>query len=91
MKQLIRTIISPILTILEDGDSPFAYKASHRKILITMGVLFTALGTFVLTIAIGQDPAYLLPVFFFGGGGIICIAVGTVGNDRAVAKIWGSK
>ena len=56
-----------------------------------MGVLFVGLGSLVFAFAQGQDPAYLFPVLIFGGSGIICVVVGTVGSDRAVAKIWGSR
>jgi len=91
VKQLIRTIFSPLLNLFESGDSPYLYKSSHRKILIVMGVLFVGLGSLVFAFAQGQDPAYLFPVLIFGGSGIICVVVGTVGSDRAVAKIWGSR
>jgi hypothetical protein len=91
MKQLIRRLFSFILTPLEQGDEPFAYKPSHRKILIIMGVMFFCLGMGVLFMMPGFDFGYLLPVIIFGGGGIISVAVGTVGTDRAVSKIWGSK
>jgi len=37
-----------------------------------------------------DDIGYLIPVVFFGGAGILCLLIGLLGNDRAVAKIWGS-
>ena len=91
MKQHLRTLFSPILNILESGADPYAYKPSHRKILIFMGSLFTGLAGAVLWLAQGQDPGYLLPVAIFGVGGLLSLVVGILGTDRAVAKIWGSR
>lgn len=91
MKQLLRTILSPILNFLESGSEPYVYKPSHRKILIFMGSLFTGLAGVVLWLAQGQDPGYFLPVVIFGIGGLLSLGVGVFGNDRAVAKIWGSR
>lgn len=56
-----------------------------------MGCLFSGLATLVFWFAQGEDPGYLLPVFIFGGGGLLSLLIGLVGNDRAVAKIWGSR
>lgn len=91
MKQLVRSIFSPLLKIFESGSDEFVYKASHRVILLVMGGLFSALAMFVFSSAQGQDIAYYLPVIIFGGVGIVCLVIGTVGADRAVAKIWGSR
>lgn len=91
MKQLVRSIFSPLLKIFESGSDEFVYKASHRVILLVMGGLFSALAVFVFSSAQGQDIAYYLPVIIFGGVGIVCLVIGTVGTDRAVAKIWGSR
>ena len=91
MKQILRIIFSPILNIFESGTKPFVYKSSHRTILIFMGCLFAGLATLVFWFAQGKDPGYLLPVFIFGGGGLLSLLIGLVGNDRAVAKIWGSR
>ena len=91
MKNIIRKLFAFILTPLESGDDPFVYKPSHRKILIAMGVMFTALGLGVLFIIPDGQLSYFLPVIIFGGGGIVSMAVGFVGSDRAVSKIWGTK
>lgn len=91
MKKILRIIFSPILNVFESGDEPFAYKPSHRKILIFMGCLFSGLATAVFIFSPADDPGYLIPVFVFGGGGIISLLVGSIGTDRAVAKIWGSR
>ena len=91
MKQQLRLIFSPILNIFESGTEPFSYKASHRAIMIFMGCLFTGLASLVFVFAQGEDLGYLIPVLVFGAVGFLCLLVGLLGNDRAVAKIWGSR
>jgi len=90
MKNLLRNLFSPLLNIFESGNEAFIYKKSHRTILIVMGILFTGLASLVFTLAQGEDISYLIPVFVFGGAGLISLIIGTLGNDRAVSKIWGS-
>ena len=85
----LRTLFSPILNIFESGTEPFAYKPSHRIILIAMGAIFSGLATLVFFVAQGEDLGYLLPVLVFGGIGLISLLVGLIGSNRAVAKIWG--
>ena len=91
MKQLFRTVFSPVLNIFENGDEPYAYRPLNRKILITIGVLFSALGSAVFYFSPADaDPGYFLPVVVFGCAGAVCLIIGLLGNDRAVAKIWGN-
>ncbi|MFV2054842.1 MAG: hypothetical protein ACC707_00180 [Thiohalomonadales bacterium] len=90
-RRLLRTLFSPLLKIFESGTEPFVHKSSNRTILIVVGCLFCGLAAFGLWLALGADPGYLLPVFIFGGAGIVCLLVGLLGTDRAVAKLWGSK
>lgn len=91
MKKTLRTIFSPLLNVFESGEEAFSYKASHRKILIFMGCLFSGLATAVFIFSPAGDPGYYIPVVVFGGGGFISLLVGLIGSDRAVAKIWGSR
>ncbi|HFE37662.1 MAG TPA: hypothetical protein ENK06_04465 [Gammaproteobacteria bacterium] len=91
MKQNLRKIFSPLLRKFEAGDQPFSYKPSHRIILLVMSAIFAGLGTAVFFVAPGDDLSYLLPVILFVGGGVLGILIGLLGNDRAVAKIWGSR
>lgn len=91
VKQKLRSLFSPILNIFESGSESFAYKSSHRTILIFMGSLFSGLSIMVLWLAQGEDPGYYLPVLIFGVVGLTCLLIGFIGTDRAVAKIWGSK
>jgi len=91
MKQALRKIFTFILNYFESGTEEYAYKSSHRTILIAFGILFSLLALGILWLAQGQDIGYLLPVVVFGGAGLVSIIVGTLGTDRAVAKIWGSQ
>jgi len=106
LKSLLRKLFSPLLNLFESGQSDYAYKKSHRVILIIVGLLFSGLASlvFVLSHKVTQEVlpdvaqisaqadsiGYLIPVLFFGGAGILCLLIGLLGNDRAVAKIWGS-
>ena len=91
MKQFLRRLFSPILNLFESGTEEFAYKPSHRLVLIFIGCLFSGLATAVFFVAQGENPGYLLPVVIFGGTGLVSLIVGILGTDRAVAKIWGSR
>ncbi len=91
MKEILRTLFSPILTPFESGDAPYSYKKSHRVIMIVIGILFSGLATAVLLVAPKEDFGFLIPVIAFYGVAIVAITVGSLGSDRAVAKVWGSK
>lgn len=91
MKTLLRKLLSPLLSPLEAGDKPFAYKPSHRIVLFIMSFVFTGLGTAVFFISPGTDLSYLIPVTLFGGGGVIGILLVLLAKDRAIAKIWGNR
>lgn len=89
MKNLLRTLLSPILNPLENAEGDYEYSASHRTILKVMGVLFLGVasigGYFALQI---QEIAGLLPVVLFGGIGLISLGIAFVGSDKAVSKLW---
>lgn len=91
MKTVLRTLFAPLLNLFESGDEPYNYKPSHRTILVVIGFLFSGLAGIVFSMVKDMDPSYLLPVIVFGGVGFISLLVGTLGNDRAVAKIWNSR
>lgn len=91
MRDLFRRLFAPILRPFERGGDPFEYKPSHRRILLIMSVMFIGLAGLVLWVMPGFDPSYLLPVIVFGGVGLLGILIGTLGEDRAVARIWGSR
>ncbi|MFN3236839.1 MAG: hypothetical protein ACE37D_07250 [Pseudomonadales bacterium] len=91
MKPLCRKLFSFILTPLERGSEQYAYKPSHRLILIVMSCLFMGLAALVVMLMPGWDSGYWLPVLVFGGTGLLGLVVGTLGEDQAVAKLWGSR
>ena len=91
MKEQLRILFSPILNIFEKGTEPYKYKPLNRKILIIMGVLFSGLAAGVFYSTPGGDIGYLLPVIVFSAVGVVCLAIGFLGNDRAVSKIWGNR
>jgi hypothetical protein len=91
MKQSLRKIFSPILNLFESGTEEYAYKPTHRSILTAVGCMFSGLAALVMFLAQGEDPGYFFPVVIFGGAGLMCLIVGLLGTDRAVAKIWGSR
>jgi len=91
MKKLLRVIFALVLRPFEAGSDPYAYKPSHRTILLFVSAMFIGMATLVAVIMPGWDSGYLLPIMVFGGAGLIGLIVGGLGEDRAVARIWGSK
>jgi len=92
MKQTLRKLCRPLLDIFEKGEGPYAYKPQNRTILIFLGVLFVILGLAVMAVALGSaGVGVFLPVIIFGGAGVVCLIVGTLGSDRAVSRIWGGR
>jgi uncharacterized membrane protein (Fun14 family) len=91
MKPLLRKLFSPILNIFEAGDEPYAYKPLNRKILVVIGVLFLCLVSVVGYLSFDKgEVGYLIPVAVFSCISLVTLVVGLLGNDRAVAKIWGN-
>jgi hypothetical protein len=92
MKSQLRKLASPLLNLFERGEEPYLYKPINRTILIATSLLFTLLALVVLWVALRQgDMSYLLPAVVFGSVALTGLVVGTLGNERAVAKIWGNK
>ncbi|WP_430459993.1 hypothetical protein ACQUQU_12335 [Thalassolituus sp. LLYu03] len=92
MKEALRKLFAPILTPLENGEGQYAYRPSHRKILIVISLMFSTLGAFAIAAAVfvGQL-AGMLPGIVFFGVGLVCGSVGFLGTDDAVARLWKSK
>ncbi len=92
MKELLRKLFAPILRPFEAGEGEFAYRKSHRTILVAVGCLFLVLsaGGSIAALTAGQLSG-LLPVLVFFVVALVCVVVGSLGSDRAVAKIWGNK
>ena len=92
MSKLLRTLFKPIFNLFESGTEAYVYKASHRKILIVVGALFLVLSLISAAAAVyTRTIDGLFPCSIFFVAGFVCVLVGCVGSDRAVAKIWGSK
>jgi len=92
MKNILRQLFSPILKPFENGAEDYNYKPSHRKILLAVGSLFLFLAAVSFYIAIlTYELASLIPILVFFLGGMICMIIGGLGTDKAVAKIWGSR
>ena len=78
--------------MFEEQDGPFEYKPSHRFILKVVGSLF-----FLLSLAsavacfVSAQLGALLPVVVFFCIGLVCMVVGFLGSDKAVAKMWNSR
>lgn len=91
IKPLFRRLFGFVLSPLEAGNEPFLYKPSHRVILAVMSILFSGLALAVFFIMPSMDSGYWLPIIVFGGAGVLAMIVALLGEDRAVAKLWGSK
>lgn len=92
MKTFLRKIFSPILNVFENGNGPYVYKSMSRKILIAMGLMFAGIATIVILYILRNSAyGYFLPALVFSAVAIVSLVVGALGNERAVAKIWGNK
>ncbi|MDZ7803497.1 hypothetical protein [Thiohalophilus sp.] len=92
MHALLRQLFWFVLRYFESGEKPFNYKPLNRKILIVVGVLFSGLGLVSAYFAMGQaQVGYLIPVVVFFTVAFVCLVVGLLGSDRAVANIWGNR
>lgn len=92
MKDTLRALFSPILSRFEAGEEPYNYQPSHRTILKAVGALFLLLSLVCLHGArVTAQPGAWLPFVIFFAAALVCGVVGLLGNDRAVAKIWGNR
>ena len=90
MKASLRKACLPILRVFESGEEAYAYQSSHRKILLVVGGLFLPIISAVAAVYASRPGAFIpFTVFFLVG--LVCEIVGLLGNDRAVAKIWGGE
>lgn len=90
MKKILRNLFSVVLAVFENGNEVYVYKKSHRIVLVVMGFMFSGLAALVFNFSQGEDVGYLIPVLVFGCIGLLSLIIGFLGEDRAVAKIWGS-
>ena len=91
MKDFARKLLAPVLNIFEKGNEEFSYKPLNRTILNVVGSLFLILTLALIFLVPAVQTGKWLPVLIFGAAGFVCLVVGTLGSNRAVAKIWGTK
>ena len=92
MKNQLRNLFSPILNIFESGNEPYSMNKSHRMILLVLGSIFMFMTVIMVVLIFVYDLAgALIPGAVFLAVGSTALIVGALGNDRAVAKIWGNK
>lgn len=92
MKAVLRKAFSPILNTFEKGNTDYSYRPSHRKILVTIGILFSMLCAFIIFLTQASAGfGFLIPVVVFGGVSLVTLVVGLLGTDEAVANIWNSR
>lgn len=92
MKDTLRALFAPLLGLFESGDGPYSYKPSHRTILLAVGGLFLLLASLSLFAAIAAAQAFaFFPFLIFFAASLVCLVVGGLGSDRAVARIWGNR
>ncbi len=90
MHAVLRKIFAPILNLFEKGESEYIYKPSHRIILMVVGALML-LASGSLALVAGGLTGGLLPGVVFLAVALVCLVVGALGTDEAVATIWKSK
>jgi F0F1-type ATP synthase assembly protein I len=92
MKMTLRRLFALLLNYFEAGEGEFNYRKSHRTALIVAGGLFLILSlvSLLAALATAQVGAFI-PLFVFAPACLVCLVVGTLGSERAVATIWGSK
>jgi uncharacterized membrane protein len=91
LKAFLINIFGFILAPFEKGDGPYSYKASSRNILLIVGILFGGLsgGSLYFSLQRGDASAFL-PIIVFFAVALVCLVVGLLGSDRAVATLWGN-
>ena len=91
MKAIFIKIFGFVLDRFEKGDGAYAYQQSSRVILLVVGLLFLGLsgGSLFFSLAKNDASAFLPIIVFFAVGGV-CMIVGLLGSDRAVATLWGN-
>lgn len=92
MKNMLQTLFAPLLNLFEGSASAYQYKPSFRLILIAVGGLFLVLASgSVWAVVATAMWAGLLPGLVFLIAGVVCLVVGALGSDNAVARIWKSR
>ena len=92
MKLLLTRLFWPLLKPFEDGRPASGYRPMHRRIAWVVGLLFLVIAGASMYMALSVDQwAAFIPVIIFFGASLVSLAVGLLGSDRAVTKLWGVK
>ncbi len=92
MKNILKTLFSPILNIFENNNDEFIYRRLNRKIILFISSVFSLLA-FALPYFMPQliKMGYWFVMLVFGGLSLTGLIVGILGSDKAVAKLLGSR
>lgn len=92
MKNILKIIFSPILNIFENNDDEFICRSLNRKIVLFISVVFFLLA-FALPYYMPQliQMGYWFVMIVFGSLSSVGLIVGTLGSEKAVAKLLGSR
>jgi len=91
MKPFFVRMFGFILDRFEKGNEAYAYRPSSRLILKVVGLLFFGLSAGLLFITLSQGKlTAIIPIVVFSAVGSVCMVVGFLGSDRAVATLWSS-
>ncbi len=91
MKDFLKILFSPILNNFESYKGEYNYKQSHRTVLVVIGSLFLLLSFISLAAAfVSEQPGAVFPFLIFFIAGLVCLVIGGLGSERAVAKLWGN-
>ncbi|WP_081786249.1 hypothetical protein [Halomonas sp. BC04] len=92
MRKILTRLFWPILKFFETDEESASYKKSHRIVLNIVGALFIflSLASAVAGYASGQLGS-LIPVVVFFCVGSVSVALGVLGSNGAISKIWGMK
>lgn len=92
MKNALIKLFSFILNVFENNNDEFIYRSLNRKIVLFIGLVFTLLA-FAFPYFMPQliEMGYWFVMIVFGLLGLVALVVGTLGSDKAVAKLLGSR
>lgn len=92
MRNIFKTLFSPILNIFETNNDEFIYRSLNRKIVLFISIVFFLLA-FGLPFYMPQliEMGFWFVMLVFGGLSSVGLIVGILGSDKAVAKLLGSK
>ena len=92
MKTLLNKLFSPILNVFEKNNDEYVYRSLNRKIVLFISLVFLLLA-FALPIAIPKLilMGYWFVMLVFGCLGLVGLIVASLGSDKAVAKLLGSR